>query len=229
MNAANDNLRYERKLLPIGYGLPDVLALVRHHPSGFRETYPSRWVNNIYLDSHGLDDYHDHVTGLADRSKSRIRWYGDLSGAISKPVFERKFKRGVVGGKRSHTTSPLTLNGGLDERKLREMLNGTGEKDPLLRCLEYRSPSLINRYRRHYYESGDGRVRLTVDTELGFYEPESASPELASKPPEAFEVVIELKYAPDESDIAADVANGFPCRIVRCSKYVLGIEAIRRS
>ena len=107
MNAANENLRYERKLLPLGYDLFDVLALVGQHPSGFRETYPSRWVNNIYLDSHGLDDYHDHVTGLADRSKSRIRWYGDLSGSIPKPVFERKFKpdcyRGcmwpVVGGK----------------------------------------------------------------------------------------------------------------------------------
>ena len=229
MNAANENLRYERKLLPLGYDLSDVLALVGQHPSGFRETYPSRWVNNIYLDSHGLDDYHDHVTGLADRSKSRIRWYGDLSGSIPKPVFERKFKRGIVGGKHSHATSPLPRNGSLNEPKLRGMLNGIGEKDPLRQCLEYRSPSLINRYRRYYYESGDGRVRLTVDSELGFYEPESASPELASEPPDAFEVVIELKYAPDNSHIAAKIANWFPCRVVRCSKYVLGIEAIRRS
>jgi hypothetical protein len=229
VNSATDDLRHERKLLPAGYALPEVLSLIRQHPSGFHEVYPPRWVNNLYLDSHGLDDYHDHVTGLAERSKSRIRWYGALRGSIPKPVFERKRKQGTVSWKRTHAVSPLTLNGGLDEHKLRAMLSDLGMENPLWRCLDLRHPSLINRYHRHYYLNGDGRVRLTVDSGLAFYAPDHTAAVLAIRPPAEYAVVIELKYAPTDSDCAADIASWFPCRVVRCSKYVLGIEAIRRT
>lgn len=229
MNLATDDFRHERKLRPAGYTLPEVLALIRQHPSGFQEAYPPRWVNNVYLDSHGLDDYHNHVTGLAERSKSRIRWYGDLRGSIPKPVFEQKSKRGTVSGKRSHAVPPMALNGGLDEHQLRAMLSDLSIENPLWRCLEHRHPSLINRYHRHYYLSGDGRVRLTVDSDLAFYAPDHTATPLASQAPEEYAVVIELKHAPTDSDCAADIASWFPCRVVRCSKYVLGIEAIRRT
>ena len=229
MSPATDAFRHERKLLPAGYGLAEVLALVQQHPAGFREAYPERWVNNIYLDSHGLDDFHNHVTGLPIRSKNRIRWYGDLRGSIPNPVFEQKLKRGTVSGKRSCALPSLALNGSMDESRLRIMLGDIGMKNPLLRCLEHRQPSLINRYHRHYYLSGDGRIRLTVDTSLSFYSPDNTAAALVSDAPEEFAVVIELKYAPEESDYAADIASWFPCRVVRCYKYVLGIEAIRRS
>lgn len=227
MNSATDEFRHERKLLPVGYAQPEVLALVRQHPSGFHEAYPPRWVNNLYLDSHALDDYHDHVTGLAERSKSRIRWYGDLRGTMPKPVFERKLKQGTVSGKRTYALPPLTLNGGMDEQKLRAMLSDLGTENPLVHCLDHRRPSLINRYLRHYYLSGDGRVRLTVDSNLAFFAPDHTAEALASRPTAEHAVVIELKYAPIDSDCAADIASWFPCRVVRCSKYVLGIEAIR--
>jgi SPX domain protein involved in polyphosphate accumulation len=229
VNSATDDFRYERKLLPAGYAQPEVSALIRQHPSGFCEAYPPRWVNNLYLDSPGLGDYNEHVTGLAQRSKSRIRWYGDLRGSISQPVFERKFKQGSVSGKSAHAMPPLALNGSMDEQKLRAMLSELGMENPVWRCLDQRQPSLINRYHRHYYLSGDGRVRLTVDSDLAFYAPDHTTAALASRPPADCAVVIELKYAPSDSDCAADIASWFPCRIARCSKYVLGIEAIRRA
>ena len=229
MNPATNDFRYERKLLPAGYAQPEVLALIRQHPSGFHEAYPPRWVNNLYLDSPGLGDYHDHVTGLAQRSKSRIRWYGDLRGSILKPVFERKLKQGTLSGKHASAVPPLALNGSLDEQKLRSMLTDLGVENPLSRCIDQRHPTLINRYHRHYYLSGDGRVRLTVDSDLAFYAPDQTAAALASKAPAEYAVVIELKYAPTDSDCAADIANWFPCRIAHCSKYVLGIEAIRRA
>ena len=101
VNLATDDLRHERKLLPAGYALPEVLALIRQHPSGFHEVYPPRWVNNLYLDSHSLDDYHDHVTGLAERSKSRIRWYG---AGIGLAIMEERAS--LSGGQFSVQSSP---------------------------------------------------------------------------------------------------------------------------
>lgn len=229
VNLVTNDFRHERKLLPVGYTHPVVLGLIGRHAAGFREVFAPRWVNNVYLDSPRLEDYHDHVTGLAARSKSRIRWYGDLRGAISNPVFERKCKRGALNRKLTSAVSPLTINDGIDESRLRRSINGLGPADPLSRCLEERQPSLINRYHRHYFLSGDGRVRLTVDSDLTFYTPDRTGAMLGSSAPEDFAMVIELKYAPDDSDRAAEIANGFPCRIARCSKYVLGIEAIRRA
>lgn len=228
MNPATDHLRHERKLLPVGHGLPEVLALVRQHPAAFREVYPARWVNNLYLDSPGLQDYHDHVTGLPKRSKSRIRWYGAPRGAIPKPVFEQKLKRGLLNCKRTSAAPPMSLNGRLDEGQLRSMLGDLAMNHPLRRCLDHRQPSLVNRYHRHYFLAGDGRVRLTVDSDLEFHAPERTAPAWATRPPAASAVVIEVKYAPSDAERAAAIAGWFPCRIARCSKYVLGIEAIHR-
>lgn len=228
MNPARDHLRHERKLLPAGHALPEALALVHQHPAGFRETYPARWVNNLYLDSPGLTDYHQHVSGLPERSKSRIRWYGALRGPIPKPTFERKLKQGSLSAKRSRSLPPLAMNGGLGEPRLREMLREIGSDNPLRPLLDHRRPSLVNRYRRHYFLSADGRVRLTVDSELVFFAPEHTAEAMASPSPEKCAVVLELKYSPADAECAAEIANWFPCRVARCSKYVLGIEAIHR-
>jgi hypothetical protein len=43
-------LRYEKKFIAEGFTLPEVLARVKRHPAAFREVYPPRIVNNIYLD-----------------------------------------------------------------------------------------------------------------------------------------------------------------------------------
>jgi len=226
-NPANGPLRYERKLLPSGHDLPEVLAWIRFHPAGFREVYPSRWVNNLYLDSPGLTDYHDHVSGTPNRSKSRIRWYGTFQGSIPRPVFERKFRRGALGGKRTFALPPLALNGGLDEHRLRRMLCDVEPDAPVRPCLDLCRPSLVNRYRRGYFQSADGDIRLTVDSELTFFAPEHTSAWMATPPAAEHALVIEIKYSPAQADRAAEVAGRFPWRIARCSKYVLGIEAIR--
>jgi hypothetical protein len=62
-------------------GLPEVLAMVRRHPVGFIEAYLPRMVNNIYLDSPGLNSFFDHINGVSNRAKTRVRWYGDWNGS----------------------------------------------------------------------------------------------------------------------------------------------------
>ena len=91
--------------------MAEVLALVRRHPAAFREAYPARFVNNIYLDSHGRSDYHDNIVGVANRNKTRVRWYGPLSGQIAKPVLERKLKRGLISGKLTHALPGFARTG----------------------------------------------------------------------------------------------------------------------
>ena len=83
-------LRYERKFLVERLDASWVRALVRRHPSMFCETYPPRYVNNLYLDTLGMRHYVDNLNGTPERRKVRIRWYGDLFGDVEAPVLVQR-------------------------------------------------------------------------------------------------------------------------------------------
>lgn len=227
-SASPTHYRYERKFIARGVSLAEVLAMVRRHPALFREVYPPRAVNNLYLDSPSLKDYHDHVCGTANRLKTRIRWYGPLHGRILRPTLEQKLKRGQVSGKLSRSLPALHVNGGLPRPVLDATLDGAGLPDRLRAGLRQIEPALVNRYQRRYYESADHRFRLTVDSNLEFLAPNRAgSPVWQPVPGRPHDVIIELKYAPEHAVAVAAVTNPLPFRMARCSKYVLGIEQLQ--
>jgi hypothetical protein len=229
MMATLPNLRCERKFLAPGRSLAEVLAVIRRHRAAFRETYPARDVNSLYLDSPGRRDYFDHVNGTANRVKTRVRWYGQLTGHIERPSLERKIKRGSVSGKTACPLPPFHVNGGIAPADLAAALDGDGMPENLrlaLRCLE---PALVNSYERHYFQSADGRFRLTADSNLRFFGLCQATGAMTPAVSRAVPVIIELKFAPVHAERAAPITNALPFRLARCSKYVLGIEQLRVS
>ncbi len=220
------NLRYERKFLGQGLSLAEVVAVVRRHPALFRQVYPPRSINNIYLDSLTLHDYFDHVKGTANRLKTRIRWYGPLNGHVEAPTLERKIKRGLVGGKSAHPLSGFTLNGRIARHALDEAIRIAELPETLrlaLRCLQ---PTLVNRYQRQYWLSACGRFRLTVDWDLQFFASETGTISAIRPCRRAPAVILELKFDSQHAEDAAAVTNALPLRLARCSKYVLGIDSI---
>jgi hypothetical protein len=226
MTALPPNPRYERKFIADRLTLGEVLALVKRHPAAFCETYPARSVNNLYLDSPDLRDYRDHVNGIAHRTKTRIRWYGAWTGHLDAPTLECKLKRGLVSGKLSHRLPPLSMNGHVWKPALEAAFDGANLPVLTRSALHHLQPSLLNRYQRHYFESADGRFRLTVDLALQFAAARHAQGMGVSFGPPAVSVVIEVKYGLAEAEAAPKVANGLPFRLARCSKYVLGINRL---
>jgi hypothetical protein len=223
MNSTLLNLRYERKFLAARLSLAGVLALIRRHPAMFREAYPPRVVNNLYLDSPARRDYFDHVNGVSDRVKTRIRWYGGLSGHIERPNLERKIKRGTVGGKATCPLPAFHVNGGIAPPDLAATLDNAGLPVILRSALRFMEPVLANCYHRHYFQSADGGFRLTADSELQFF---GLHPGTGAMTPVAagdVPVIIELKFDLHRAEGAVPIANALPFRLARCSKYVLGI------
>ena len=94
-----ESFRYERKFLISQLSRHEIESIIRLHPAAFSEIYHQRFVNNIYFDTVGLSAYKDNLTGISDRLKVRIRWYGDLFCLIEEPFLELKIKRGFLGGK----------------------------------------------------------------------------------------------------------------------------------
>ncbi|HOX00831.1 MAG TPA: VTC domain-containing protein [Candidatus Paceibacterota bacterium] len=224
MSAPLPRPRCERKFIAQGLSLDETLALIRLHPALFRSAYPARQVNNVYLDSPALRDYLDHVHGAARRLKTRIRWYGIENGAIEIPVLERKLKSGHVSGKESHPLPPLPLDGALPTKTVDAALDGASLPSLLRAELRHLEPALVNRYERHYFLSADGRFRLTVDTRLLFFGVRPSTGSIVGLPSGNGSPVIELKFSPEHAATAAAIANALPFRMVRFSKYVLGIK-----
>jgi hypothetical protein len=88
--------------------------------------------------------------------------------------------------------------------------------------LQQLEPSLFNRYWRHYFVSANRNFRLTIDSELRFgaLRTSCRNAELLASPL----VILELKFAPQHAEEAPSITSTFPFRLVRCSKYILGLE-----
>ena len=219
--------RYERKFVCPWPAQVD--ALVKVHPAGFSRLHPIRWINNVYLDTWNLGSYHDNAAGVATRQKFRIRWYGADAREAVDAVLERKMKAGHVGVKQRVPLGAMPAGTLLAVSGVRRALANARASFALQSQLDSLVPVLLNRYRRDYFASSDGRLRLTVDRRQRF----AAFRRAGNGAPPAWrhldEVVLELKYAVGDDELAAHATQAFPFRLVRHSKYVLGVDMITSS
>ncbi len=221
-----ETYRYERKFLVEGINDHQIRALVRVHPALFVMPYPPRWVNNIYLDTPGLDNYQDNINGAVDRRKVRLRWYHQLFGEIPKTTLEFKIKRGLVGRKVQFPLGRLRFQEGFTRFNLENFLENGGLPDHVRLILSGQIPVLVNRYRRWYFATTDGRFRLTVDTEMSFYHIGLLDNPLRFKHADHRHRVVELKYQQVDDPEAGRIASLFPFSVYKNSKYVLGMESV---
>ncbi len=221
--------RYERKFkIPAGH--VSGASWVRQLPLVFRRSYPPRWVNNLYFDTPDYRHYHENIAGLPSRKKVRIRWYGDLEAGRA-PTLELKARAGLCGYKRQFPLmeegwgTGMTRNpryGNLCNDLLSRVAFSSGEWSSQIHDLV---PVLLNRYFRHYFEASGGRLRLTLDSYLGFFGV------IGNRPPRdrgAEDLIVELKYHPSDETLARKVCQSFPYRLTRHSKYVRGLETLSR-
>lgn len=218
--------RCERKFVVFELTQHQIEALVKLHPAVFSETYPPRFVNNLYLDSFSLKNYFYNVDGLKDRVKVRIRWYGDLLGLVERPLLEIKVKRGSVGRKESYSLNQFPVDESLRIDTMLRVFGKSGLPSALeleLISLEF---SLLNRYRRKYFQTADRRYRITIDSGMEFYHVKGHSNTFAHKSVDRANSVVELKYDPAEDPHAEQISKHFPFRLSKNSKYVSGIERL---
>jgi len=221
-----EDVRYERKFIAVASSVREVELIVKHHPALFRAAYPPRDINNVYLDTPGMNSYHAHLNGAANRQKTRIRWYGAARGEIAKPVLEKKGKRGLVNYKRSTVLPAMSFDGGLSCDALVTACTRAGASRETTDHLACRRPAIFNRYRRQYFESADRRVRLTIDFSLEFADlGDRPHARRAAFTEDGF-IVVELKYRRDDEPFGEFAATALPFRLDRMSKYVRGVQRL---
>lgn len=220
--------RYEIKIPLPACWLPDVAAWVRLHPAQWRVAYPPRQVNNIYFDTATYDGLNANLSGVAERAKLRLRWYGTGVVTVTGAHLELKRKRGTVGWKETAAVdgafSLVETTWQAFDRAVRAAT--TSQARGWLDV--YGVPVLINSYRRAYYAAPDGALRLTIDTALRAYDQRaSARPNVRRTVPLEAYVVVELK-TPTGSETLRRLSAAlthFPAPVDRFSKYVQGALA----
>jgi hypothetical protein len=223
MTLSND-YRYERKFKISGLVESEVETLVKLHPAMFLEVYPPRYVNNLYFDTADLSNYFANLDGQWERSKVRIRWYGDLFGELREPALEVKFKIGLIGRKERYPLIPFSFGERICPVSISEIIGKSVISERLKLDLLLQRIALLNRYKRKYFQSADGKLRLTLDSELAFYDIALSRNTYPPKYKDRTSTVVELKYALDADRHARRVTNHFPLRMTKNSKYVQGIE-----
>ena len=219
-------LRYERKFI-----VPDELKrnidyMIAMHPAIFTEIYHQRCVNNIYFDSIEYNCYHENISGIANRKKIRLRWYGELYGTIQ-GVLEVKVKNGTTGYKQSFPLPSFHFTDQTNISDIKELLIGARIPEYIRQELFTLDMSLLNCYSRRYFLSLDQHFRITLDSQLKYFRVDNNANNSESFMTKDYSMILELKYA-KEKDVYADyISNKFPFRITRNSKYIIGINYIR--
>ena len=218
------SLRFERKFHIAELEVHEIRSLVRLHPAMFSPIYQPRSVNNLYLDTMDMRNYFDNVEGLAERTKTRIRWYGELFGTVERPVLELKRRWGLLGDKLAWPMNPIMVGRSLDLDRVQEWFQQGGFPELVTTSLRNLRPTLLNCYRRSYYLSADTKVRLTLDELLEFYDVRVRGNSWTDHRGPSRYSVVELKFLQDYEKHASEIASAFPFRMTRNSKYVTGMD-----
>lgn len=193
----------------------------------FRRSYPRRIVNSIYYDTPDFTTAIDNISGIADRAKYRLRWYGAEETTASR--FEIKVKKGRLGRKVSADVPlPASEFKALSSVDRDRLLMGEESLREHLPSADPLQSVLLVKYTRDYYERGR-EIRVTIDRDLSFGDLSSGLAGGKQRRSTLAVNVIEFKFAPDDKDLAAEVMFGLPFYPVRNSKYMLGLSSLGRS
>jgi len=220
-------VRSERKyLLPVRAG-GSASALVRRRVPALERHHPARRISSLYFDTATYASYWQSNAGLSNRAKLRLRWYGDL-GPDTRFRLELKRRANWFGWKVVADVESLDL-AHLRWSTLRGELTRQvgGEARVALDLLP--EPVVVTHYRREYLHAPSLGVRLTVDTDLTFYDQRLRStPNLRFDRTRAPFTVIETKADKGHERVAIRLVRPLGLRHTRFSKYCFGLESFTK-
>ena len=149
----SSDYRYEIKFILDNAKLSDAIRWLYNNTTA-NKIYDNRKVNSIYFDNVDFSSVRDNLTGISERSKLRLRWYGHQENSL--PFFEVKTKNGRLGYKTSYQIKSIgnnLLNLNIDKISSK-CIKDLAEQDVVLD--EHLVPALRVSYEREYYETHNG-------------------------------------------------------------------------
>jgi hypothetical protein len=225
VSGSGDDERHEIKFATYAANLPAVQRWLRLREEGFVTPYPPRHVNNLYFDTWNYRAYADNLAGVSQRAKVRLRWYGE-SPLPEAAALEIKRKRNHFGWKLRYPVATADWDADLPWAELQRRIRAQLPPDGRLWFDHSPQPVLLNRYRREYFVTADGRIRATIDTgQQAFDQRYALRPNLRSPAIMQDTLVLELKFARADRQLAVALLASVPLRVGRHSKFMNGMRA----
>ena len=223
-----NSYRYERKFVAEHISTAQTEAVIKQNSAFFVPVYQPRRINNIYLDTPGLDCYFDNLFGNGHRWKVRVRWYNNIFGEVESPILEFKIKKGWVGTKRSFKLPSFKIDRNyFDAKQWQEIFLEAELPDDVKAKLAGTQPVLLNTYERSYFSTLNKKFRITIDNQLEYYNLRPTWNHFQFKFKEELKTVVELKYNQEWDSEAEKITNQFPFRLDKNSKFVSGMNYFR--
>ena len=221
-----EDARHEIKFASYSANLDRVLNWIALHPLAFYSPYPDRWVNNVYFETHSNAAYIQNLSGASSRVKVRYRWYGQRQ-EPGPGYLEVKCKRNFFGWKLRFQCPDMLAGPEDDWQAFERALVGGLPHEGRLWLQTYPAPTILNRYLRRYFVSADGSIRVTVDTDQAVWDQRYKSvPNYVRQSPLPDTLVVEVKFAREDRERAADAIQSMPIRVSRHSKFMNGLRAV---
>ena len=180
--------------------------------------YQDRFINSIYYDDENFTTAQDNLSGISNRRKYRIRWYGS---ELKNFLYEIKIKRNNLGKKISLKTNQDEIN----LENLFSFNNRFLNKKENKFFLDYLDsfnlkPQLKVSYLRSYFLY-EGKIRITFDQKIN-YSLVNKFHKVENKIND-FMTVIEIKFMPENYDIVLNLLKDSNFIPKRFSKYLRGL------
>jgi len=216
-NSRITSKRVELKHLMQLRHLHRVEASLLASPLRFNESFPPREINSLYFDTPDFKTINESFSGISTRAKHRFRWYGKLTGTTS-PTYEIKCKKGHLSWK---VLTPLKFPIDTEASDWEKALtDNNGVSSSRIISLPGSRPVSIVTYYRRYYESANGRVRVTLDNEISFLDQTILSrPNFSHVRNSPEKLVVEIKLSPKDSALLEELKRTLDFVPQRFSKY----------
>jgi SPX domain protein involved in polyphosphate accumulation len=218
----SSDYRYEIKFALDNTRLADVMHWLYNNTSA-NKSYDNRMVNSIYFDDIDFSSMKDNLSGIAQRNKLRLRWYGNQKNSL--PIFEVKTKNGKLGYKTAYPIKSIENN--IMELALDNIVSKC-IKDLATQDIIFDKhivPTLHVNYEREYYETHES-IRITIDQDIKFSDTQVNTTlnenNFFSYP---FNVV-EIKFEPSMKDKVAQLIKPLHITPKRHSKYLVGLAVL---
>lgn len=185
----------------------------------FKEIYEARQINSIYFETKNFTDLIDTINGEKNRSKLRLRWYGNTFNNISESILENKIKTNNHNYKIKYNLGKIEFKKEIKSsyiKNLMKNLKNLNSKSQIK--LQIREPNLLISYKRRYFMYKN--IRITLDTNLksrDFYRNKKISEGDFFR--EKKISIIEMKYKDEFYNDVKKITSFFKNRVQKFSKY----------
>ena len=185
----------------------------------FREIHQKRRINSIYFETPDLKDLKDTIDGEKNRSKLRLRWYGNTFNNFAECVLENKIKVNNKNYKIRHNLGKIEFKNIISTHQISKILKNLKKIDDKFKIqYKIRNPNLLISYERRYFMYKN--IRITLDINLkskDFYKKKKIlENEFFFKQKYS---IVEMKFQDEDYKDILSITKYFKSRVSKFSKY----------